>query len=159
MRIPPLSPGAKILGLFVLIIAGATLGLWYLSAPSAAPAQDAEILSRNGLHWHSNLSIIIKGEKRDIPKDIGIGTTIHQSVHTHDADGVIHLEFPGVVRKNDTTLGAFFRIWGKTFSQNCIFDNCNSPEGTVKFFVNGTENAEWEKYHMQDNDKIEIRYE
>lgn len=159
MRIPTLSPGAKILGLFVIIIAGATLGLWYLSAPSAAPTQDDEILSRNGLHWHSDLSIIIKGEKQGIPKDIGIGTTIHQSVHTHDADGVIHLEFPGVVNKSDTTLGAFFRIWGKTFDQDCIFENCNGAEGTVKFFVNGVENTEWEKYHMQDNDKIEIRYE
>lgn len=153
-----LSPAAKIAGLFALVTLAATGSLWYLSSPNTTPKEDADILSRNGLHWHANLTIIIKGEQQDIPQDIGIGA-VHQNIHTHDPNGVIHLEFPGLVRKNEVTLGSFFRIWNKRFNQECIFDRCNGPEGTVKFFVNGSENTEWENYPLQDNDKLEIRYE
>lgn len=112
---------------------------------------DPSILSRNGLHWHSELAMYIKGEKKEIPANIGLGV-VHQPVHTHDDgdQGIIHMEFQGLVRKEDITLGQFFKSWGK---------DIRSFGGAMKMTVNGQENTEYENYIMQDKDKIELRYE
>jgi len=147
---------AKI-ALAVIIIGGSMSAfIWYLA--SRPPIPEGEIISRNGLHWHPELTITIKGEKHEIPANIGIGV-VHQPIHTHDATGVIHLEIEGLVRKEDIKLGRFFKIWGKEFSSNCIFDKCNGPEGRVRMLVNGSENHDFENYVMKDRDKIEIQYE
>lgn len=142
----------------ILILVGSGIGMlgWYIAKQPKTPP--SEIISRNGIHWHPELSIDIKGAKQEISANIGIGVN-HQLVHTHDTSGVIHLEMQGLVRKKDTQLGRFFGIWGRQFNSNCIFDTCNGPGGTVKLFVNGNENIEFENYQMKDKDKIEIKYE
>lgn len=119
---------------------------------------ESDIISKTGFHWHPHLTITIKGDDQEIPADIGLGIT-ESPVHTHDATGTIHMEFPGLVTKDDTKLGKFFQVWGKQFNSNCIFDSCNGPDGKVKMFVNGEENSEFENYPMKEGDKIEIRYE
>lgn len=119
---------------------------------------EAETLSSVGIHYHPHLTIIIKGENVPIPAGIGLGAT-ERSIHTHEADGIIHLEFSGVVKKEDTKLGEFFKIWGKDFSQNSILGHKAGEGGTVKMKVNGTNNTEFENYEMKDGDKIEIIYE
>ena len=116
------------------------------------------IISHNGIHFHPKLDIYIGGILQAIPAGVGL-SPIEHPIHTHDADNVIHLEFSGLTTVNNTRLQEFFIIWGKQFSSNCIFDNCNGPSGTVKMFVNGQPNNEFEKYPMKDNDQIEIRYE
>ena len=112
-------------------------------------SNDPNTLARNGLHWHPELTIYVKGEKIEIPQNIGIGA-VHQPMHTHDDLPIIHLEFSGVVKEKDATLGNFFRIWGK---------DIRSLGTNVKMTVNGKENMEFENYIMQDKDKIELRYE
>lgn len=134
-----------------------SLGGWYVATLPETP--DSEVLSRDGLHWHSQLLISIKGEQQTIPTDIGLGGAVHNPIHTHDTNGEIHLEMSGLVKKSDTTLGNFFRIWKKQFNNACIFDSCNGSQGTVKMYVNGNENTEFEKYQMKDKDKIEIKFE
>lgn len=112
---------------------------------------DPSVLSGNGIHWHSELTIYVKGEKQEIPENIGIGA-VHQPIHTHnDSDqGIVHMEFQGLVRKQDVTLGQFFKNWGK---------DMRSFGTTMTMTVNGQENTEYENYLMQDKDKIELRYE
>lgn len=117
-----------------------------------------EVIAQKGLHWHAKLAIYIDGKKQDIPGDIGLGA-VHQPVHTHEADGTIHLEFGGIVKKSDTALSVFFSHWGKTFNSECVFDYCSGYDKKVKMLVNGQENSEFEKYLMHDDDEIEIRYE
>lgn len=123
-----------------------------------APVLESDIVVRQGLHWHPELAISVKGVRQDIPEGIGLGLTEH-GIHTHDATGVIHLEFPGLVRKDDTRLGEFFRVWGKRFDASCLFEYCNGPDGKVTLSVNGQENGEFGDYLMRDKDKLEIRYE
>lgn len=142
----------------IVIIVGVgvgALGLYFAKQPKTP---DSDIISKNGLHWHPELTIVINGEKQEIPANIGIGVT-HQPIHTHDATGVIHMEISGLVRQDDIKLGRFFEIWGEEFNSNCIFDQCSGSEGKMKMLVNGKENTEFENYHMQDKDKIEISYE
>ena len=114
-------------------------------------SNNSDIISRNGIHWHPELSIYVKGEKQEIPANIGIGS-IHQPIHTHDDSekGILHMEFEGLVRKQETTFGQFLKNWGK---------DINSFGDIIKMTVNGVENNEHENYLMQDKDKIELFYE
>lgn len=112
-------------------------------------SKDPDVISKKGIHWHSELEIYVKGEKVEIPQNVGIGA-VHQPMHTHDGAGAIHLEFSGVVKNDDTKLGNFFRIWGKDF---------NEFGKTVTMTVNGEPNTELENYAMKDGDKIVIKFE
>lgn len=110
------------------------------------------ILSRNGFHWHPELTVYVKGVKQEIPPNLGIGA-VHMPMHTHSEDasqGIIHLEFQGLVKKSDVTLGRFFQTWGK---------DMRSLGTNIKMTVNGKENTEYENYVMQDKYKIELNYD
>ena len=142
-------------GLAVLLLIG---GVWW---SNSLQESDPNIISTQGVHWHPQIEVYVKGEKQEIPANIGIGpqytgmptfdTSMRMTaMHTHEPDGTIHLEFPALVTKEDTTLGNFFRIWGKDFM---------SFGSSVVMTVNGEENTELESYEMKDGDKIELRYE
>ena len=85
----------KTVGRFASIAVGCAVvaaiigGIVWLGSKSPAPAEE-DIISRNGIHWHPELSIYIKGEKQAIPTNIGLGVT-HNPIHTHDDTGIIHL--------------------------------------------------------------------
>jgi hypothetical protein len=79
-------------------------------------------------HIHAHLTVYVNGAARQVPYGIGIpgaqvsGTPVGPYVaagscfywlHTHAADGIIHIESP-VVRTY--TLGDFFDIWGQKLS-------------------------------------------
>ncbi len=158
---PTISKGTpkKLIKIMVWLIIIGSIGslVWYIANAPKIPEDD--ILSQKGIHWHPQLDITIKGEKQEIPANLGIGVAGHKPVHTHDSTGVLHLEMQGLVRKDDTKLGVFFKILDKQFTSSCVYDKCNGADGTVKMFVNGQENNEFENYQMKDKDKIEIRYE
>ncbi|MBU1039253.1 hypothetical protein KKC17_03480 [Patescibacteria group bacterium] len=122
------------------------------------PKIDNGLISKNGLHWHAQLSIKINGQLEKIPADVGL-KTIHLPIHTHETDGTIHLEFSGLTTKQDTQLGQFFNNWGKVFNSNCIFDYCTDNNKKLSLYVNGQPNWEFDKYEMKDNDTLEIVFE
>ena len=135
--------------LYSLIGIGVVGGLiWY--GATRPPVTESEIVSRNGIHWHPELSIMVKGVKQEIPTNLGVGESFMSPVHTHDTSGVIHLEFQGLVHKSDITLGQFFKSWSR---------DMRSFGANMKMTVNGEENTEYENYVMHDKDKIELRYE
>ncbi len=146
-----------LIAVVALIVGGGIFsGVYFLATRPSQP--EPEIISRQGIHWHTELSITILSQQQDIPANIGISIT-EQPIHTHEEDNIIHLEFTGVVKKDDIRLGRFFEIWGKKFNKDCIFTKCNGPEGEVKMFVNSEPNFEFENYIMRDKDKIEIIFE
>ena len=123
--------------------------VWLVASAPKTPESD--IVSRGAFHWHPEVAIYVKGEKQEIPADIGIGA-VHQPIHTHTDDnkqGVIHLEFQGLARKQDVSLGQFFKNWGK---------DMRSFGMDMRMTVNGEENTEYENYVMRDKDKIELRF-
>lgn len=111
---------------------------------------DPNVVSRTGIHWHSNLSILVNGEEQEVSPNIGITGGIMMPMHTHESGGEIHLEKGGIVRKKDLTLSQFFKIWGR---------DMNSFGSNVRMTVNGVENTELGDYAMRDGDKVELRYE
>jgi hypothetical protein len=143
-----------LLAAVALIVGGVIIStVWFL-----ASRPESEIISDQDIHPHIELSITILGQKQVIPDNVGIGIT-EQPIHTHEVDNVIHLEFAGSVKEDDIRLGRFFEIWGSQFNQDCIFTSCNGAEGTVKMFVNGEPNFEFENYVMRDEDKVAIIFE
>ncbi len=130
----------------VVVIGG--LLLW----SQLAQQSDDSVLAQNGLHWHPTLTIYMDGEPQEIPANIGLGA-VHAPMHTHDedvGDGVVHLEFSGVVHKDDTRLGVFFTSWGK---------DIRGAFGTLESMkVNGVENTELENYALKEKDKVELYY-
>ena len=97
---------------------------WWSNYTGITQTENQEdTISRNGIHWHPELTIIVKGEKQIIPANIGIGQQYSSyptfdtgmrmtAIHTHDDvnQGIVHFEFGGVVRKSDLTLGKFLAI-------------------------------------------------
>jgi hypothetical protein len=161
----------------VIAIVAIATGLLYNKKPKANTANtqqavaSGDIVSKSGIHWHPELAIYIKGQKQEIPANIGIGKQYSNSkwydpmmdmtdFHTHDNSGTLHWEvMDGPVTKEHVQLKAFFEVWGKAFNATQIFDAKNGPDGTVKMTVNGQPNSEFENYQVKDKDKIEIRYE
>lgn len=142
----------------ILILVG---GIFILTKTQNPNVPEDQIVARQGLHWHPRVAVSIKGEMQEVPANLGLGA-VHSKIHTHDTDnkqGVIHMEMKGLVVKEDTKLSHFFRVWGKEFNSNKLFDKTNGSDGTVKMTVNGQENTEFENYLMKDGDRIEIKYE
>lgn len=131
-----------VIGVIVLLVGGSLLS-------GMLQKTDADVVSQKGLHWHPHLTITVKGEQVPVAANIGIGA-VHQPIHTHDESGTIHVEFGGLVRKQDLRLGQLFKNWGKEF---------NSFGSNVTMTVNGQPNTELENYEMKDGDKIEVRYQ
>lgn len=144
--------------IIIIVIALAVIGLGvilFLQDAKKPRVTDEDIVSKNGLHWHPTVAIYIRGQKQDIPPNLGLALGM-ASVHTHDSSGTIHVEKGGRVTKDDIRLAALFKTWGKQFNSSCLLDECG---GKVTLLVNDKENTEFENYVMQDKDKIEIRYE
>ena len=107
-------------------------------------------------HIHSDLEIVINGEKQLIPADIGISPICMNALHTHDTSGQIHIESP---QKRDFTLADFFAVWNKTYNKDQLLDNKLDGQHTIRETVNGEEIEDYENTILRDDDKIVIFYE
>jgi hypothetical protein len=67
-------------------------------------------------HFHAHLALLRDGNDVPLPAGIGISQDAQclYWLHTHQTDGIIHIESPGQAR---FTLGQFFDIWGQPLSQ------------------------------------------
>jgi hypothetical protein len=93
------------------------------AAPLASTASDVTGAPTDGVrcqnseqslfHIHAHLTIFVNGAARQIPAGVGITSSCLYWLHTHDADGIIHIESP--VRRT-FTLGQFFDEWGQPLS-------------------------------------------
>lgn len=157
----------------IILISGAALlavaaTAYFVVAPATPPgpegttagAASSDVISRNGIHWHANVAVYQQGVRREVPGNIGIGPAYSQApnfeprmgmagMHTHNPDGTIHLELPGVVRREDVTLGAFFRTWGKSFEDF-------GSKLVIK--VNGADVSDADSYEMKDGDQITLSF-
>jgi len=104
----------------------------------------------SGIHWHVRLRIQVN--EMDIPIPAGIGLDPQKVQHTHDWDGVIHIEAP-TASPEHIRLGKFFDVWGVKFTKNCLFQFCGEDFHMV---VNSKEIFDFDDYLMQDGDQILI---
>jgi hypothetical protein len=131
----------------VPVAAGKPLG------PASAPAPGH---SRGGIpcgsgeqlayHVHAHLTLFINGKSRKVPLGVGIGAPVRTTksaggpfasggscfsfLHTHAADGVIHIEAPARVTFK---LGQFFDVWQQRLDRRHL----GQASGRVVAYVNG----------------------
>jgi hypothetical protein len=153
-----------VIGLIAAVAIGIGLAVAsskFLSSSNAS-AQTVDGIQCNAVeqllfHNHAHLDIFIGGQPYTVPSQIGIipGKCIYW-LHTHDDSGVIHIESP--VTRN-FTLGQFFDIWKKRFSNVQIFDNIANATNVMAVYVNGNKingEADYRNINLQEHDQIAI---
>jgi hypothetical protein len=100
-------------------IAGAIL---YQPPPTAMAISGIECNRSEQLnyHIHSGLDIFIDGVQQQIPSNIGIlsSPSCLYWLHTHSADGILHVEAPGT---REFVLGQFIDVWEQTLTNSTAF--------------------------------------
>jgi hypothetical protein len=81
-------------------------------------------------HIHTHLTIFADGSARQVAAGVGIPGSCLYWLHTHQPDGIIHIEAPV---QRTFTLGNFFDIWGQQLSS----DQVGPAKGKVTAFYNG----------------------
>ena len=120
-------------------------------AGSPAPGQSIDGIACQSseqvvFHVHTHLAVFVGGKARQIPYGIGIapprqlqstpegpfvtGGGCFSWLHTHAADGIIHVESPS---QRSYTLGEFFDIWGQALGP----DQVGPATGKVTAFYDG----------------------
>lgn len=98
-------------------------------------------------HVHPLLTIRVDGKDLAIPANVGVSRECMRVLHTHDATGTIHVEYPTPL---DATLGDFLAVWGKPI---------DSFGALSRMTVNGAESAEGSALVLRDGDKIVLEFE
>jgi hypothetical protein len=83
-------------------------------------------------HQHAYLNVTLNGEPFTVPANIGITSDCVKPLHTHEADGTIHVEF---IKPTRFTLGIFVELWGLNLDQ---YD--------VKVFVKAADDADFREF-------------
>lgn len=98
-------------------------------------------------HIHTNLEIMIDGEKKDIPSGVGISNSCMAEVHTHNASGEVHVETAdsnAMLKLND-----FMAVWGQSLTS----DNYEK-----EITVNGQPYTQ-DSYTFTDGDSVVVTYQ
>lgn len=119
-----------------------------------------------------HLSIFVNGVIQGIPANIGVAGNQMQLVHTRDSGGVIHVQPTGVQPPPTElpTLGDFFDTWRERagtignrpnaiFNANQIFSHVVDATHTLRFYVNGVLNTEYENHRLGFNEELVIVYD
>jgi hypothetical protein len=106
------------------------------SAASTATGQGVDGIQCLGseqllFHIHTHLTMFVNGSARQVPALVGIPGNCLYWLHTHQPDGIIHIEAPV---QRTFTLGNFFDIWRQPLGP----DQVGPAKGKVTAFYNGT---------------------
>ncbi|MEV0351530.1 hypothetical protein AB0H88_37640 [Nonomuraea sp. NPDC050680] len=120
------------------------------SPPWPAPADPYPGVKAAGLsigpmgmaeHYHAHLDVFVDGKPVPVAADIGIDPQTGQmtALHTHDPNGVIHIEAD---KKGDTyTLGQIFKEWSVTLTPSQIGALKAGGGKTLAAYVNGKQTS------------------
>jgi len=110
----------------------------------------------NSAHDHADFKVYLDGQVVDFSQPQY--QLQHANVHVEAGDGdVVHMHAAHV------TIGAFFQTLGMRFDSTCFtLDTgqsfCNGGGKTLKFYVNGQPNAQFDAYVLRHLDRILVSY-
>jgi len=103
-------------------------------------------LTSEEFHLHSHLTILADGNKINVPNGIGVESGCTREIHTHDEEGIIHVE-------SDTDKGYtftdFLNVWGIQLEQ---------PGYIARLTVNGEFNNNDTNFRLEDGQEILMEY-
>lgn len=105
-------------------------------------------------HAHALLSVYRDGEQVPVPADLGYDERgAHSSLHTHTADGVIHMEADDPY---PYTLAHVMTTWGVAFDQDTLGGDTASGKNEVHVYLDGE--AATPDVELADGDNVVIAY-
>jgi hypothetical protein len=110
------------------------------------------------LHTHQHLDLYVDGRPVTVPAQIGIDADggFISDLHTHETDGIMHVESPTVQR---FSLGQFFAVWGLPLSATCIGSLCETGAKRLRVWVNGRPvTADPTRIVLAEHQEIAIAY-
>jgi hypothetical protein len=122
----------------IIAVAAASIAGAILYQPPTAMAISGIECNRSeqlNYHVHSGLDIFIDGVQQQIPSNIGIlsSPSCLYWLHTHSADGIIHVEAP---ETREFVLGQFIDVWEQTLiNSTAFFDSISDMPVTA--YVDG----------------------
>jgi len=108
-------------------------------------------------HVHANLAVYADGKKETVPQNVGIDSDKQflASLHTHDDQGVIHME---AVQPYPFKLGQFFTIWGVPFTATQLGSYHVGQGLVLQTWVNGKQVKDGPSYVMKPHDRIVVGF-
>jgi hypothetical protein len=108
-------------------------------------------------HFTFSLNILIQGKASPLDHEIGhdAGNCLHE-IYVDDASGTVY------IRANDVqlfTLGQFFDVWRKTFTEHQIFSYQTTNSHTLSVFINGQKVTTFRETILKPQQEVQIRYE
>ena len=140
------------------VIAALAIGLGFgLYNYMQHPPRSAGFGAIGSAHEHAAFKLFINNEE---PVDFSLPQyqVTTRFIHFEDKNGVItHRHASGV------DLGFLFESLGMNFDEKCITLNnatsyCSEADQTLNFFVNGTRNDKYDKYILNDGDRILLSF-
>ena len=125
-----------------LVIIAAAMGVLALVLAGGSDPDEPDIAGlpcesseRLDYHVHATVQIVIDGEQVVIPPNVGVkpGECIYW-LHTHDNQGLIHVEAP---EEGNYTLGEFFAIWGQPLSPTQVLDRTTDSSNVITVTIDG----------------------
>lgn len=149
-------------GIGVGILALAALAVWGIGRAAAPALREAgsvlnACVNHGGgisMHIHPHLRIVVNGEERLIPRDIGTSPCM-RPLHTHDDTGKIHVEY---FAPREFVLDEFFRVWGQPFTREAILDARVDETHEIVVTVGGERVDTFETTPISDGANIVIEY-
>jgi hypothetical protein len=149
---------------YMMIIVPIVIAVAAAGAAGAVLYQPEQVMAISGVechrteqtnyHVHSHLDVFADGEKQQVPANIGILSSCLFWLHTHDSDGVIHVEAP---QTRAFTLGQFLNIWNQTKDSNGLFDSVSGKSVTA--YVNGTQfEGDYKDIQLNSREQIVLAY-
>jgi hypothetical protein len=126
-----------------LLVLGAII-VAFLAVTSSSQAKAINRISCDAaeqvaVHYHAHVSLIYEGTEVGVPANIGISSSPSclYWLHTHTADGVIHIEAPQGQQNRVFTLGDLFAVWGQPLSATQVATLKVDGSHQVKVYVDG----------------------
>jgi len=107
-------------------------------------------------HIHAHISIYINGQSMPLPANVGIiGNTCYYWLHTHNTDGIIHMEAPQFVKLR---LGTFLKMWRDQFSRLQYQNQLSSTTGWTAYIQGKPYNGDFNKIELKGHELITLVY-
>jgi hypothetical protein len=147
-----------IMPIIIAVAAAATAGaLLYKPQPvMAISGIECHSTEQTTYHVHSHLDVFVDGQKQEVPSKIGIlsSPSCLFWLHTHDTDGIIHVEAP---QTKAFILGQFLDIWKQTRDSNGLFDSVSGKNVTA--YVDGKRfEGNYRDIQLESQKQIVIAY-
>jgi len=107
-------------------------------------------------HIHAHISIYMNGQNVPLPANVGIiGNTCYYWLHTHNTDGIIHMEAPQFVKLR---LGTFLKMWRDQFSRLQYQNQLSSTTGWTAYIQGKPYNGDFNKIELKGHELITLVY-